>query len=77
RLSAQPGIPAASTFVTRAEAEAAVSGAFNANAAQVSSWVNAGASGKLILMHACLAAVLVRPERMLFALRAPEEEPVH
>ncbi|MBL9167633.1 MAG: hypothetical protein JNN07_07820, partial [Verrucomicrobiales bacterium] len=32
RLSAQPGIPAASTFVTRAEAEAAVSGAFNANA---------------------------------------------
>jgi hypothetical protein len=49
RLSAQPGIPAASTFVTRAEAEAAAAGALDANAAQVSSWVNAGASGRQVL----------------------------
>ena len=49
RLSSQPGITAASTFATRAEAEAAVAGAFDANAANVSAWTASGANGRLVL----------------------------
>jgi filamentous hemagglutinin len=49
RLATQPGISAASTFATRAEAEAAVSAVLDANAAQVSSWVASGANGRLVL----------------------------
>jgi hypothetical protein len=48
-LSSQRGITAASTFTTRAEAEAAVAGAFDANAANVSEWTGAGANGRLVL----------------------------
>ncbi len=40
---------AASTFASRAEAEAAVAGAFDANAAQVGQWVSSGASGRLVI----------------------------
>ena len=43
------GLAEASTFVTRAEAEAAIAGAFDANAAKVSNWVAAGAIGRLYL----------------------------
>ena len=49
RLSSQRGISAASTFATRAEAEAAVAGAFDANAANVSAWTASGANGRLVL----------------------------
>jgi len=49
RLASQPGIPTASTFATRAEAEAAVSAAFDVNGANVSAWINTGANGRLVL----------------------------
>jgi hypothetical protein len=49
RLSAQPNISAASSFATRAQAEAAVSAAFDANAARVAAWTSSGASGRLTL----------------------------
>ena len=49
RLAAQPGIPAASTFASLAEAEAGVSAVLGARAGQLSSWVSAGAQGRLVL----------------------------
>lgn len=49
RLAGNPRLPAASTFATRAEAEAAISGAFDHNAAQLSNWMGGGAQGRLIL----------------------------
>src|SRR5262249_37767571 len=48
RLSAQPGIPAASTFASIAEAEAGVSAVLGARAAQLLAWVSAGAQGRLV-----------------------------
>ena len=49
RLSAEPRISAASTFATRAEAEAGVSAAFDTNAARINSWASGGANGRLPL----------------------------
>jgi hypothetical protein len=49
RLSAQPGIRAASTFTSVAEAEAGVTTVLGARAGQVSSWVASGAQGRLVL----------------------------
>ena len=49
RLVAQPRIPAASTFLTRTEAEAGVSVVLDANAAQVSSWISSGAQGQIVI----------------------------
>ena len=49
RLAAQPRLPAASTFGARTEAEAAVAGAFDHNAAQLSTWTAGGANGRLVL----------------------------
>jgi RHS repeat-associated protein len=49
RLSSQSGITTASTFATRAEAEAAVARALDVNAAKVSTWTGAGANGRLVL----------------------------
>lgn len=49
RLAGNPRLPAASSFATRAEAEAAVAGAFDHNAAQVANWVGGGANGRLVL----------------------------
>ena len=49
RLVSQPRIPAASTFVSRAEAEAAVSSVLDRNAAQLSAWQSAGSQGRLVL----------------------------
>ena len=49
RLAGNPRLPAASTFATRAEAEAATSSAFDHNAAQLSNWMGGGAQGRLIL----------------------------
>ena len=49
RLSSQRGITAASSFTTRAEAEAAVAGAFDANAVAVSAWTSSGANGRFVL----------------------------
>jgi hypothetical protein len=49
RLSSEQGIKAASTFVSRAEAEVAVSGAFDANAGEVANWIGTGAKGRLAL----------------------------
>jgi RHS repeat-associated protein len=47
RLAAETRIPAASTFLSRAEAEAAMAGLLNANAIRISSWAAAGARGRL------------------------------
>ncbi|NJL27533.1 MAG: hypothetical protein HC897_06360 [Thermoanaerobaculia bacterium] len=49
RLEAEPNIPAASTFLTRAEAEAGVSAVLDAQAAQLSAWESSGAKGQLVL----------------------------
>lgn len=49
RLAAEPHIKAASTFLTRAEAEAGVSAVLDARAAQVAGWEASGASGQLVL----------------------------
>ncbi len=49
RLAAEPRLPAASTFVTRAEAEAAVNTVLNAEATRLSTWVSSGARGQLVL----------------------------
>jgi len=49
RLSAQPRIPAASTFMSQAEAEAGVSTVLGTRAGQLSDWVSKGASGRLVL----------------------------
>jgi hypothetical protein len=49
RLSAQPSLKEVSTFISRAEAESAISGALNARAADVNAWVAAGAPDRLIL----------------------------
>jgi hypothetical protein len=49
RLAAQPGISAASTFASGAEAEAGAAAVLGARAGQLSSWVSAGAQGRLIL----------------------------
>lgn len=49
RLAAQPRLSAASTFASRAEAEAAISGALNTRAADVNAWVTAGARGRLVV----------------------------
>ena len=49
RLGAEPGIPAASTFNSAAEAEAAVAATLRQTAAQFWEWLAAGATGKLEL----------------------------
>jgi len=49
RLSSQPQLKNVSTFATRAEAEAAVAGALDANAASLSAWTASGAKGRLVL----------------------------
>jgi hypothetical protein len=49
RLGAQPGIRAASTFASAAEAEAGVAAVLGARASQLSTWVSAGAQGRLVL----------------------------
>lgn len=49
RLAAQPRLGAASTFANRAEAEAAISGALNARAADVNAWIAAGAQGRQVV----------------------------
>lgn len=61
RLAAETRIPAASTFLSRAEAEVAMSGLLDANAARISSWAAAGARGRLTLDGAFSGgAVLMR-----------------
>jgi hypothetical protein len=45
RLAAQPGIPAASTFLSRAEAEAAISNVMAQRSGDIASWVANGANG--------------------------------
>jgi hypothetical protein len=49
RLSAQPRIPAASTFLSRGEAEAGASTVLDARAEDLSAWVSGGARGRLVL----------------------------
>jgi large repetitive protein len=49
RLAAEPHISAASTFLTRAEAEAGISTVLDARAVQLSTWVSSGANGQLVL----------------------------
>jgi hypothetical protein len=49
RLAAEPRIPAASTFLTRAEAEAGVATVLDVQATQLSTWVASGARGQLVL----------------------------
>lgn len=49
RLATAPRIPAASSFLNRAEAESGVSAVLNARAAQISAWVSSGARGQLVL----------------------------
>ncbi|HEY1091362.1 MAG TPA: RNase A-like domain-containing protein [Burkholderiaceae bacterium] len=49
RLTAQPRIGAASTFVSRQEAEAAISGALRAKASDVDAWVATGSRGRLVI----------------------------
>jgi hypothetical protein len=45
RLAAEPGIPAASTFTSQAEAEAALSSVMNQRSSETSAWVANGAVG--------------------------------
>ncbi len=49
RLKAESRIPAASTFLTRAEAERGVTAALDANASPLSTWVSSGTRGQLVL----------------------------
>lgn len=49
RLTAQPRIVAASSFTSRAEAEAAITSALNARASHVRAWISTGASGRLVI----------------------------
>ena len=49
RLAAQPNIPAASTFVTRTQAETAVSAVLTERSPEVRAWEATGASGRLVL----------------------------
>ncbi len=49
RLTAEPRITAASTFLTRAEAELGVSAVLDARASEVATWVSSGARGQLVL----------------------------
>ncbi|OWQ82896.1 hypothetical protein CDN99_27845, partial [Roseateles aquatilis] len=49
RLASQSRLGAASTFASRAEAEAAISSALSTNAARVNAWVTAGARGRLVI----------------------------
>jgi RHS repeat-associated protein len=49
RLAANPGMKAASTFASEAEAESGVATALNANGAKVASWASSGANGRLVL----------------------------
>jgi RHS repeat-associated protein len=49
RLLDNPRMTAASTFANRAEAEAAIAGALDANAAELADWISAGANGRLEL----------------------------
>lgn len=49
RLASNSRLSAASTFSTRAEAEAAVSHAFDHNASAVADWISSGAQGRQVL----------------------------
>lgn len=49
RLAAQPRISAASSFLSRAEAEAGASAVLDARAADLATWVGGGARGRLVL----------------------------
>lgn len=49
RLAAMPRLKAASSFANRAQAEAAISSALNANSASVGAWARAGANGRLVI----------------------------
>lgn len=60
RLAAQPRLSAASTFVSRTEAEAAMSGLLSARVADVNAWVAAGARGRLVLDGAFSGGAVLR-----------------
>lgn len=49
RLAAEPTLRAASTFMTRAEAEGAMTRVIDANQVKLADWLNAGAPGRLRL----------------------------
>jgi len=59
RLASDPGLRAASTFVTRAEAEAAVAVTVEANALRVASWVSSGAGGQLRLISSTRSGMVL------------------
>jgi CDI toxin RNase A-like protein len=61
RLASQSRIPAASTFASAAEAQAAMNGVLSVNSARVSAWAAAGARGRLAIDGAFSGgSVLVR-----------------
>ena len=58
RLASDADLTLASSFTTRAEAEAAGSTVLGRNAARISAWVQAGASGRLMLQSAFSGGII-------------------